>query len=868
MGKFNKIQNSFTSGQVSDKFKGRTDLKEYNDALDQLENFIVLRQGGVSKRPGTQYIEDLNSSNFRGERIIPFVFSKSESYAVIINGLNTATLQVRIFRADGTEATVDETNFRAETSITTSYNPKNWKYSQSGDILVLSYSSPLTVSEIGSTDLTTDATNEIPPFMIVRTDKDNFDVFNFTHPDFLSKLPSKAKFSPAVNRPYLPGNADPDLRFYITNENVGSNRTLICLDSSGTETPFFKTGHAFTTVSGRPGVHGAFFKVQRAGTEGVCWVDGYKADVNLLSANIDTGTDVLTITAHGFSTRDTIHLFDTGVGTAPTISGVTPDANGFYGRYYVRGLTANTLTLHPTIADADAGTNTIDFTSAGSGAIMILEAYQVTRITVTVEVAFDSSLTSAANATDDWHESAWSAEQGFPRAVVFHEQRLVFGGTRRRPDTVWFSQVGNIFNFMSRRLEQDTLNATIASDTDSGLGFILFGDVLPSGPFDLTAAATQANIIQWMASQNALLIGTLGTEYAVTGFDSIISLDNFSIKKQTDYGSNTVQAITVGSSVLFCSRDGRRIRDFKFNRQNGSYLSTNLTVISDDIVYSGFDGASATNLKSAEFIEITHQPSRDVAWFLTSNNELVALTLSRESQIAAWHYHPIRSTDRVLSMSVIPSDDGTFDELWMVIERSIDGNTEVYLEKMGDDFEHDVLNNTSSSNDDVPYYADSAIKVTLGSMTNVVTGLSHLEGETVKVLADGVVENDKTVSSGQITLDATYNSGTVIVVGLPYTSTLKTLDIEAGGDFGSSQGNRQRIDRVALRMFKAQKGQYRNQNASSSFDLEYDDDLVFTGIKRVDFEITPDMDNQVVIEHDDPVPFTLLSMTYRGVSFD
>jgi len=187
---------------------------------------------------------------------------------------------------------------------------------------------------------------------------------------------------------------------------------------------------------------------------------------------------------------------------------------------------------------------------------------------------------------------------------------------------------------------------------------------------------------------------------------------------------------------------------------------------------------------------------------------------------------------------------------------------------MGDDFEHDVLNNTSSSDEDTAWYVDSAVKVTLGSTTDTVTGLSHLEGESVDVLAGDTAEKGLTVASGQITLASTYPAGTVVVVGLRYTSRLRTLDIEAGGDFGTSQGARQRVDQLRARLYKSQGGSYGNSNQSTLFDLEYDDNEVVTEIRRLDFEITPNMDNQIVIEHDDPVPFNILSITYRGVSYD
>lgn len=867
MSKFNKGQTSFSAGEVSDKFKGRTDLEEYSQACDRLENFVVQRQGGVVKRPGSRYISDLVAVQFEGDRIVPFSFSKTESYILVFNSLTASLTPARIFKSDGTEATVDFTDFISVGTIS-GYDPKNWKYAQSGDILVLTYSEPGSAGESSSTEIT--STTGIAPVMLFRTDPDTFSLVSFSDPNFLTRIPSVGKVNPAINRPYLDPNTDPDLRMYIDNVSVGTGRLLSIVDSNNDPVPFFKFGHTFGPTGTLDRV-GAFFKLSDGTRTGVVYGEGWFSDKLQVSGDIDIATDVVTSTGHDYRTRDRIRLNQTGAPgtTDPVISGHPLTSDG-YGIFYCRALTANTLAFYTTLADADADTNRIDFTDAGDRGIR-LQAYEMSDINVTVEVELPAAFINATGATDDWQESAWSGEQGFPRSVAFHEQRLFFGGTFKQPDTIWGSQVGNIFNFMARRLDQDTTTPTTNTTTPaprSGQPFVLSGDVLPTDPVGFTIASKQANIIQWLESQNALLVGSLGSEYTITGGDSIISNEAIFVKKQTDYGSNNVEAVSVGNSTLFVSRDGRRVRNFKFNRDNGSYISLNLNLLAEHIVFRGFDGAASSTLKNVEFVEMHYQPSRDTVWCLTSNDELVALTLSREANITAWHYHSTRSGDKIKSLAVIPSSNGTYDELWVIAERSINGSTVRYLEKMGDDFEHDVLNNTSSDDDDTPWYSDSALKVTLGSMTNIVTGLSHLEGETVDALAGDTIDKGLVVAGGQITLSSSYPAGTVVVVGLRYLSRLRTLDVEAGGDFGTSQGARQRVDQLRVRLYKSQGGSYGNANQTTLFDLEYEDNNVVTEIRRLDFEISPDMDNQILIEHDDPVPFNIVNIVHRGVSYD
>jgi len=866
VSKFNKIQTTFKAGEVSDKAKGRVDFEEYTQSCDRLENFIIQRQGGAVKRPGTRYEQDLISGSFLGERAVPFVFSKTESYIVVFNSFFPSLVPMRVFNTDGTEATVNYDDFINATSFA-NYDSKNWKYAQSGDILVLAYSEPTAVEN--TTILS--AGNSIAPAFLIRTDDNEFDLVTFSHPQFLDKIPSRGKLNPAVNRPYLDPNTNPDIRLYLPTTTVGLGRAAFAVDSNNDPIPFFKLGHVFSETGGpssAPTQVGGFFKVQSGSTEGVFYPTVWPNDLLESSADIDIATDVVTSIAHNLNTRDRVILAETGAPgtTDPVISGF-PLTNSSYGKFYVRALTANTLAFYTSQADADADSNRIDFTDAGDKGIRI-QHYELNKVTGNIEVEMPAGITSAAAASDNWQESAWSTEQGFPRAVVFHEQRLIFGGTKNRPDSIWASNVGNLFNFMARRLEQDTASPTPSTSTLSGQSFALSGDISATDPVGFTIASKQANIIQWMESQNVLLVGTIGAEYTVTGGDSIISNESIFVKKQTDYGSNNVQAISVGNSILFSSRDGRRIRNFKFNRDNGSYLSLNLNLLAEHIVFRGFDGAASSTLKGVEFREMHYQPSRDTVWCITSNDEVVALTFSKESQIAAWQYHKTRDGDKFQSLAVAPSATGRYDEVWASVERSVNGSTVRYLEKMGDDFEHDVLNNTSSNDDDTAWYVDSAVKVVLGSSTNIVTGLSHLEGESVDALAGNTVEKGLTVAGGQVTLGSTYPAGTVVVVGLRYKSRLRTLDIEAGGDFGTSQGNRQRIDEVRMRLYKSQGGSYGNPEQTSLFDFEYDDNEIVTEIRRLKFNITPNMDNQVLVEHDDPVPFNILSMTYRGVSYD
>jgi len=844
MGKYRYIQNSFSSGELSPTFF-RTDLKEYYQGCDVLENFIVGKNGGLYKRPGTKYVATLSA--ITPERIIPFIFSKKESYIVI---LDDGTPVFQIISNAGVAATLTYAGLNASSTLIG--DPKKYKYSQSGDILILTH----------SPDDATQSSNSYPPILIIRTALAAFTIMFFHHPSYLTGFPSIGEVATAAMVPYGNSNVDPDIRFYVASASQGTGGTVFAVDSANTPIAFFKAGHKFLDSSSLVTQVGSYFRLVEGTSELVLFGTTTVADILVTSANLDAASNQVTITSHGLVTREQFTLEVTGAGGAnPTFTNVT-----FGTVVFVKNVNTNVITLHLTDAGAVAGTGPVDIVTVGAAGLRLVpHKLQKMDCTIVEDSGAAMTITSAATATDQWAESAWSTERGFPRLCVFHEQRLYLMGTAKEPDTVWASQVGNIFNMMQTRLAQDSSARSVDLYVRD---FPLKGAVLPTDPFSFNIASKQANVINWTESTRALQIGTAGSEYIVNGFDSIISSSSINVKKQTDYGSGNIQSTSIGNSTLFVSREGKSIRSYIYNDANGSYISVDLSSISDLMVFKGYGETSTDEMKDSAFTEFYYQPLRKVIWILTNNFQLIGMTINEEQQTAAWHYHPIRSTDRVNSICVIPSTDGSYDELWMVCQRSINGTTVGYLEKMGDDFDHAVITNTSTVDDDHPYYSDCSKRVVLGSLTATVSGLIHLTGETVKVLVNGVVHADRVVNiSGEITLSTSYASGTEVIVGLPYTSKFRTKDIEAGGDFGSAQGAIQRIDRVDVRMYKSQKGSYGKESGTLD-DFEYEDSTLFTGIKKIFPTNSPDENTQIEIQHDDPVPFNILNLTMRGVTYD
>jgi hypothetical protein len=318
---------------------------------------------------------------------------------------------------------------------------------------------------------------------------------------------------------------------------------------------------------------------------------------------------------------------------------------------------------------------------------------------------------SGHTATTKWSEGSWSDYRGYPQSITIHESRLIFGGNLSQPDTIWASMQYNYFHMMKLRLLQDEGLTT----DPSGVGYD--GDAQASDPFQFTIASKEANQIQWMESGRFLQLGTVGTEYTIRGGEEAsLNSTNIQVVPQTTYGSAPVQAQRVGHSTLYLSRDGKRLREMEYQVQSDSFIAPNLSLLASDIIKHGFDPASSVG--EIQIKEIVYQEARGILWALTSQDALIGLSIDKDANVLAWHKHTIGGQNvEIKSITTIPNPEGTFDDLYLLVKRDIDDPgfpTQYYLEKIGGDFEHPLLFNTSSYEDDKPYFLDCSKRVSAG----------------------------------------------------------------------------------------------------------------------------------------------------------
>ena len=452
---------------------------------------------------------------------------------------------------------------------------------------------------------------------------------------------------------------------------------------------------------------------------------------------------------------------------------------------------------------------------------------------ITVEIIEDLG---SATASTDFALGSFSDTTGHPTCVTFFEQRLVFAGTTDQPQTLFFSKSGDYENMNENR------GGTVADDDA-----IIY-----------TIASNQVNAIRFMTATRTLIVGTAGGEFTVSGggTDVAITPTNILIKKQSNHGAANLDAIAAGNATLFLQRAKRKIRELAYNFDVDGYLAPDMTILSEHITEGGITQMAY------------QQEPNQIVWMTRNDGELVGLTYQREQQVTAWHRQifggSFSSGNAVCeSVAALPTDDAEY-QVWVIVKRTINSVTRRYVEYLNA-FDFTETDNTTFN------FLDSQLNYN-GSATTTITGLDHLEGQTVSILADGSTHPDKTVSSGSITLD---RSSTKVKVGLSFTSLLQTMRLDAGAANGTSQAKTKRIYDISLRLYESvgvevgpdlqNMERIPFRSSADSMDTAIP---VFTGDKEIEFRGNYETDGFIFVRQTQPLPLTVLSLYPNLVTND
>lgn len=440
--------------------------------------------------------------------------------------------------------------------------------------------------------------------------------------------------------------------------------------------------------------------------------------------------------------------------------------------------------------------------------------------------------------TTKWREAAWSDYRGWPRSIAIHEQRLFFGGNASQPQTIWASVINDYTNFRT------------GSEDDLGLSF--------------TMAGQKANPIQWLVSQDALLIGTAGEEGPMGSRDGdkTITPLNAKLGRFTTTGSCHLPAIPVQDTVIFVNRPRRKVTEMAFAFESDGYKANDLTLLAEHIA----DG---------EIISFALQKNPEtVLWFVTGDGQLIGLLYERSQQVAGWFRYV---TDGTFESVAVIGGSGEEDQVWVTVNRL--GSR--YIERFQPDrlrLLKDAQGDDMEENQALVCSSDSSV-IYDGAAATVITGLTHLNGEAVAVLADGAVVSPSgtyddpvwlTVSGGQITLP---DEAEVVIVGLPYTCTLQPTWQETSDPATITKVAPKRMTGVDLQLWRSSGAYYSLNNGDKFWPVQFRstsavaDQAVplltgMTGEQKAGGS-TAAQERSVIIKQTLPLPLNILSLHVR-----
>jgi len=830
------IQSNFNAGQLTQLLTARTDLAKRSNGVKVLENMLPLIQGPATRRSGTSHVASVKTPGNR-TGLIPFEFSTEQAYVIEVGDQ-----YFRYYKDNGVILEADKTI----TGITQA-NPAVVTCSSHG----FSNGDQVDITEcVGMTEVNgkrfTVAGATTNTFQLSGTNSTGFTAYS-------SGGVAARVFT--LSTPYLQSQLfDSDNRLLLN--WTQSADVIFLVHNAHPPRKLSRTGHTNWTL------------------ETLVFQDGPYLNANPTTTTLDP--------------------------SAVSGSGVTVVASSVIGINDDTGFKST-----------DVG-RLIRFKDGSNQSF-----FEITGFTSTTQVTVTIKGPDLANhdPSAEWRLGVFSDTTGYPSAVIFHEDRLWFGGATNFPQRLDGSRSGDFFNF---------------APTDAD------GTVADDHAVSFTLSANMVNLIQWLdGDEKGLLVGTVGGEWVVrpSSQSEAITPTNIQAKPSSTRGSANVRPIRCGRQTLFVQRAGKKLRNFQYIFQDDGFESQDISILSPEITGNGL-------------LAMSYQQEPDsVIWLVRDDGKLIGVSYDKQQDAVGWHTHAIGGVSdtagtiaKVEAVSVIPSPQEGGDQLWMIVQRLINGSVVRHVEYLNQTWtdgdkqklaffvdsglslnvpltitnatqanpvvitssSHGLTNGDKVRLDDISgmIQLNSRTFTVAGATTNTfelsgengtahtayisggearkkvttISGLNRLEGQTVKILVDGGAHDDRTVSNGAITLD---RASAIVHAGLPYTSTLETLPLEAGSREGTSQGKTKRISNVVFRFFQTVGGFYGSTpDDMTEFVFREGGDLLdqsvplFTGDKEISWPGGYDTWGIIRIESRQPLPLTLQAIMPSVVTQD
>lgn len=809
MPRASPLRSSFNAGELSPLVDGRVDVAKYSNGCAVLENFIPAVQGPAVRRGGTRYVSEIKSSANR-TWLAKFEFNATQAYV-----LEFGDYYIRFFTNNGQLLTSGVAAYNGATAyaigdlVTSGGTTYYCKAATTGNAPPnATYWYPLTGSIY-----------EIPtPYAIA-------DLTDTTDGTFTLSMVQSGDIIYIAHPSYPFQKLS---RYGATKWTMGEvpltngpyktqnvDRTITVYASATTGTVTLTASSAIFSA----GLVGSFFYLEPKDLSLIKpWTAGQEYSTNPVNSYRRSDGKTYICTTNGTPTAGKV--WRTGPDKPIHTYGIVADGDG-------QGISGTTCELQ--------GLNW-QFVDSGFGYVKITGYTSPTSVTAVVQGnnPLPAGVVGSTNTTFRWALGAFSTVEGYPSKVTFFRERL----TLAKGQQLFFSCAGDFENF--------------ASKDDSG-------QVVADRAIQVTISSDQVNQVQWLAPTQALIIGTSGGEFACmeNATNEAFAPGNVKIDQQTSEGSRSVAPVRVGYSTLMVQRSGRKVKEVAYNLQQNGYVSADLTVLAEHITFSGI-------------VQTTwHKEPYVVMWAARTDGVLLGFTFNKEQDVIGWHRHILGgsfgSGDAVVeSVCVIPAPDRARDELWMIVKRTINGSTKRFVEYLSREYQQGDAQADA-------FYVDAGSTYS-GAAATTISGLSYLEGQTVQVLADGAAHPDRTVSSGQITLQL---AASKVQIGLGCPATLQTTRIEAAAGDGTAQGKTKRINKVVIRFYNtlgAKAGPDENNLDLIEFrtgsDLMNAPPPLFSGDKLMEWPGGYDFDGYVMVRQEQPLPMTIVAIMPQLHTFD
>lgn len=759
-----QLQSSLAAGEVSEDLHARSDLEAYFEGVAELKNFLPQLTGGAVKRGGMEFIGDA-VDHTRKQRLLPFIRGRSTSYVLELRPLN---LRIRArsngaYLLNSSSAVIDLTTPWDEADLA------GLTYFQSGDVMYFGHLDRETNWKV-----------------LKRFSEDNWSLDDFSWRDgpWLKENTSAIQLTPSAT--------------------FG----VVTLSSS---LPYFNDNHV-----------GALFYLKN---------DAVSMDVNLWQEN-------------------TAYLSNQLV---------------TYGGRVYSAFGAGTSGYYPPIHDSgkatDGGVEWV-YVHDGLGVVQVTAFADSTRVTATVLRTLPSS-----TATGFWAEGAVSAFRGYPALGVIHEERFWAMSTVSEPDTAYAGRSFDYdpdgagfkpetaFGVVS---DDDGFSATVADGE--------VNDIIAAVSADWLYVLTEANVKRisgpsqdepitagGRVAREVSSVGAKKGARPVKADDALIyvSADGkglrelpYARERRRDLmvmarhvagpGVEELHAALYPDQRLFLRRSDGKVYTLLYSRSDGVVAFSPLEL------GGAFDGAHA---EVESICVIPGDSGRDEVWFAVKRtvNGATRRTVERlrrpwdrdldradeqfylDSCVLLDHWNADTAKTVTLTLDnaakVQPGDTGVLTASGHAPFTVGDVGKEYWARKTNaparatdepGPLRVKVTSYTSSAQVSVELVATAPAALTGVALyewalpTNQVTGLTHLEGESVMVLADGVARGPFVVSGGAVTMPVV---GARKIAGLAWSARVVSLPLELGSEIGSGRGALAEIESVTMLLKDAIGGQ-------------------------------------------------------------